>query len=291
MADGGNGGAAAIAGWRARLAAGLETPLVQRAVIAAICANAVTLGLETSDTAMARAGGLLEALDAAFLAFFVVELALRLAAHGARFFRDPWSVFDLAVVAIALLPATGPLSVLRALRVLRVLRLVSAIPSMRRVVAGLLAAVPGMASIAGLLFLLFYVSAVVATKLYGEDFPQWFGTLGESAYTLFQIMTLEGWSDALVRPIMEKQPWAWLFFVPFILVATFTVLNLFIAVIVNAMQDEAAQKQAPGAAELLAETRALGAETGALRAEILALRAEVAALRGVVPGGGRPAGP
>jgi voltage-gated sodium channel len=174
---------------------------------------------------------------------FVLEIVLRIAAHRLDFFRDPWSVFDFAVVSIALLPATGPFAVLRALRVLRVLRLLTMVPSMRRVVGGLLAAIPGLASVIAVIGIIFYVASVIATRLFSERFPEWFGHLGESAYTLFQIMTLESWSMGIVRPVMEVYPQAWLFFVPFILIATFTMLNLFIAIIVNAMQTHAAIQQ------------------------------------------------
>ncbi|NNE21057.1 MAG: ion transporter, partial [Rhizobiales bacterium] len=178
----------------------LARPGFERAVLALIIINAITLGLETSPAAMAAFGPLLGILDRAILALFVFEIAMRLFADFKGFWRDPWRIFDFAVVAIALIPATGPLSVLRAFRILRVLRLVSTVKSMRRVVTGLLAALPGMGSIVLLLFLIFYVFAVISTKLFAADFPQWFGSIGESAYTLFQIMTLESWSMGIVRP-------------------------------------------------------------------------------------------
>jgi voltage-gated sodium channel len=187
---------------------------------------------------MAAAGPLLHALDSLILAIFVVEIASRIAVHRLAFFRDAWSVFDFVVVAIAIVPATENLSVLRALRVLRVLRLITIVPALRRVVGGLIASLPGMGSIALLLLLLFYVFAVMATQLFGPEFPEQFGNLGRSAFTLFTVMTLEGWVDGVVKPIMQVHPYAWLFFIPYILITTFAVLNLFIAVIVNAMQSE-----------------------------------------------------
>lgn len=226
------------AGWRHRLAALLELPRVQHALIGLILINAVILGMETSPALMAGWGEWLSMADTAILAIFVVEIALRLIAHGLRYFRDPWNVFDFSVVVIALLPASGPLAVLRALRVLRVLRLVTLVPSMKRVVSGLLSALPGLGSVTAIIGLIFYVSAVIATKLFGAAFPQWFGTLGESAFTLFQVMTLESWAMGIVRPVMEVYPNSWIFFLIFILASTFTLLNLFIAVIVNAIQQE-----------------------------------------------------
>ena len=231
-------GSAVAGDWRPRLAATLDLPMVQHALISLILINALILGLETSQTLMQAWGPWLIAADKAILAIFVVEIALRLLAQRLAYFRDPWNIFDFSVVAISLLPASGPLAVLRALRVLRVLRLIKLVPSMKRVVGGLLSALPGLGSVAAIIGLIFYVSAVIATKLFGADFPEWFGTLGASAFTLFQVMTLESWAMGIVRPVMELFPQAWVFFLIFILTSTFTMLNLFIAVIVNAIQQE-----------------------------------------------------
>lgn len=268
-----------------RLQAWLSQPWVQHTVLALIIVNAVILGLETSAAAMQAWGPVLLALDKAILAVFVVEIALRLVAHRGAFFRDPWSLFDLAVVAIALVPASGPFAVLRALRVLRVLRILTIVPSMRRVVGGLLAAIPGLSSIAAVLGLLFYVFAVIATKLFGADFPDWFGTLGRSLYTLFQVMTLESWSMGIVRPVMELYPYAWTFFVPFILMATFTMLNLFIGVIVSAMQSFAEADKTETIAAVDDARQHIEAD---LHSEVRALRGEIAALRAQLPLAGAP---
>ena len=261
--------------WRIRWGAWLASPKVQGTVLGLVLINAVLLGLETSKTVMASFGAVLTALDQAILAIFVVEIAARIAVHRAAFFRDPWGVFDFAVVAIAMVPASGPFAVLRALRVIRVLRVLTVVPSMRRVVGGLLAAIPGLASIGAVLGLLFYVMAVMATNLFGSGFPDWFGSIGRSLYTLFQVMTLESWSMGIVRPVMEVHPFAWMFFVPFILVATFTMLNLFIGVIVSAMQTfhEFEEAHAKG------EPVELEPTTGELLMEIRSLRVDVAALR------------
>ena len=259
--------------FRGRLAALAEDSWFQRAIIVLIVVNAITLGLETSPAIMASAGPMLVMLDHAVLAIFVAELAIRIGAYGRGFFRDPWSIFDFIVVALALAPSTENFSVLRALRVLRVLRLITAVPQMRRVVGGLLSALPGLGSVVAILALLFYVAAVMATQIFGDAFPGWFGTLPKSLYSLFQIMTLESWSMGIVRPVMEVYPYAWGFFVPFILIATFTMLNLFIAVVVNAMQSyhemesEHAEANHTEHAELLAEIRALRADLQALKSE------------------------
>jgi voltage-gated sodium channel len=241
-------------------------------IIAIIVVNAITLGLETSPLVMDRFGTVLIAIDQTILGIFVIEIALRLFAHGFRFFKDPWSLFDFFIVAIALLPSSGTLSVLRSLRILRVLRLISVVPSLRRVIGGLIAALPGMGSIVVLMALVFYVFGVMATKLFGASFPEWFGDLGASLYTLFQIMTLESWSMGIVRPVMEVYPLSWIFFVPFILCTAFTVLNLFIGIIVSAMQEE-------HEAEADANRQAIHDETGLILEEVKALRAELKELR------------
>ncbi len=250
-----------------RAAAGrlVTSDMFQRIVIGLILLNAVTLGLETSGTIMASGWGvLLLGLDRALLWLFTAELALRIYAHRGDFFRDPWGIFDLLVVGIAWAPASGPLAVLRALRVLRVLRLLSVVPSLRHVVEAMLKALPGMGSIVLLMLLIFYVFAVMATKLYGEAMPEAFGTLGASFFTLFQLMTLDDWAN-IVKPAMEHQPWSWLFFMPFIVISTFVVLNLFIGVIVESIQT-------------LRDDR-LGAVEDPVLAELRALRTEIAALR------------
>ena len=215
----------------------LDRPIVGNFIIAVIIVNAIVLGLETSKPIMAQFGGLILAIDQACLAIFVVEIGAKLVARGGRFFRDGWNLFDLAVVAIALVPTSGGLSVLRALRILRVLRVVSVAPSLRRVVEGFITALPGMGSVFLLMSIIFYIGAVIATKIFGTDFPKRFGSLGQSGYTLFQVMTLESWSMGIVRPVLEIYPYAWAFFIPFILVTTFAVVNLLVGLIVNSMQD------------------------------------------------------
>jgi voltage-gated sodium channel len=227
---------------RTQLAAWLENPKVTTFIMAVIIVNAITLGLETSSYAMDLAGPLIVTIDKICLAIFVVEIGAKLVAHRLRFFRNGWNLFDFVIVGVALVPSTGGLSVLRALRILRVLRIISVAPSLRRVVEGFVTALPGMGSVFLLMALLFYIGAVMATKLFSASFPMWFGNLGLSAYSLFQIMTLESWSMGIVRPVMEIYPYAWMFFIPFIMVTTFAVVNLLVGLIVNSMQDAHAQE-------------------------------------------------
>jgi voltage-gated sodium channel len=182
------------------------------------------------------------------------------------------------VVGVALVPTAGSLSVLRALRIVRVLRLISTVPAMRRVVGALFSAIPGMGTIAALLGLLFYVFAVMATNLFGAAFPDWFGTLGRSAYSLFQVMTLESWSMGIVRPVMVTYPLAWAFFLPFILVTSFAVLNLFIGIIVDAMQTHHRDTEPVPANRPPAPATGSEDDRAVQLAELRALRAQVATL-------------
>jgi voltage-gated sodium channel len=220
-----------------KLAAIIESPRVRNTILGVILFNAVILGMETSKPIMARAGDLILLLDRICLMIFVVELVAKLIAYRTKFFRSGWNIFDFIIVAISLAPAAEGFSALRALRILRVLRVVSVAPNLRRVVEGFVTALPGMASVFVLMALIFYIAAVMATKLFGASFAEWFGTLGASGYSLFQIMTLESWSMGIVRPVMEVYPLAWVFFVPFIMVTTFAVVNLLVGLIVNSMQD------------------------------------------------------
>ena len=215
----------------------IESAWVRNFILGVIIFNAIILGMETSKPIMDAAGPLIIFLDRLCLAIFVIELVAKFFAYRFAFFRNGWNIFDFIIVGISLAPGSGGLSVLRALRILRLLRVISVAPSLRRVVEGFVTALPGMGSVFVLMGMMFYIGAVMATKLFGESFPELFGTLGKSGYSLFQIMTLESWSMGIVRPVMEVYPYAWAFFVPFILVTTFAVVNLLVGLIVNSMQD------------------------------------------------------
>lgn len=268
-----------ITGLRAKIVRLIEGAAFSSFIIIIIAINAVTLGLETWPAAVEMFGGWLKMFDRAALAIYVIELCLKIFAYGPRFFSRGWNLFDFVIVAIALVPAAEGFSVLRAFRILRALRLLSVVPQMRAVIGALLTAVPGMGAIVAVLTLVFYIAAVMATKLFGAAFPQWFGTVGGSMFSLFQIMTLESWSMGIVRPVMVQFPWAWVFFVPFIIVTSFAVLNLFIALIVNSLQVMHEEEMAEMAGEAAAEAHE---ERDELMAELKALRADVKRLSKVL---------
>ena len=205
-------------------------------ITSVIIINAITLGLETSKNIKKDYGVYLSLIDTIALTIFTIELLAKITVYRLRFFRDGWNIFDFIIVVVSLIPASGPFSVLRAFRIFRTLRLLSVVPSMKRIIQAIFISIPGILSVGTIIILIFYISSVLTTTFFGDKFYEWFGTVGNSMYTLFQIMTLESWSMGIVRPVMKEFPLAWLFFVPFILVTTFAVLNLFIGIIVDAMQ-------------------------------------------------------
>ena len=211
--------------------------LFQNFIITVIVINGVTMGLETSKNVMDSYGSIINAFDKIVITIFTIEIIMRIYVHRVSFFKDGWSLFDFFIVSISLVPSSAGFEILRILRVLRLFRLITVVPQMRKIVIALVSVIPGMISIAGLLTLLFYIFAIMSVHLFGDTFPQWFGTLGESFYTLFQIMTLESWSMGIARPIMEVHPYAWVFFVPFIFIVTFIMINLIIAIVVDAMNE------------------------------------------------------
>ena len=226
-----------VAPWRLRLATFIESRIVQRVILVTILVNAVALGLNIDPTLVESWDPFLINLDHVCLGIFIVELLIKIIAYRFSFFRSGWNVFDFMVVAVALVPNAGALSVLRTLRVLRVLRVLTVVPSLKRVMAAFIHAIPGLGSVVAVMAIFFYAAAVMAVGFFGETHPDWFGSIGKSLYSLFQIMTLESWSMGIVRPVMESHPYAWAFFVPFIILATFTILNLFIGIIVSTMQE------------------------------------------------------
>ena len=209
-------------------------------IIILILFNAAILGIMTLDLSPETLA-VLAVIDDMCLVIFCAEILMKLAVMRTSFFRDGWNIFDVIVVGIAILPNTGALSVLRALRVLRVLRLVTAVPSMRRVINGMFVALPGGASVAGVLFILYYVAAIIGVTLF-KDVPEHFGDIGKTFFTLFKMMTLEGWPD-IASVVMQKHPSGWIFFVVFIIFTTFTTLNLLFGIIVDAM-DKAKEDEA-----------------------------------------------
>jgi len=253
----------------------IEKAYFQNFIIALIILNGITMGLDTSKEIHAAYGSFIALFDIFVITVFTIEIALRIFIHRVSFFKDSWSIFDFIIVAISLVPAGSGFDIFRILRVLRLFRLVTVVPQMRKIVSALLGVIPGMFSIAALMALFFYIFAIMAVNLYGEAFPQWFGTLGESFYTLFQVMTLESWSMGIVRPVMEVYPSAWAFFIPFVFIATFVMINLIVAIVVDAMAAINKEEE-----EHIMEQANINKER--LEKEIEALRGDIKALKEIL---------
>ncbi|MEL6978514.1 MAG: ion transporter [Pseudomonadota bacterium] len=265
-----------------RIVAITQSARFEQVIIGLIIFNALLLGLETSQSFMARFGGLAYTIDFLILLIFTAEIAMRIHTYRGAFFRSAWGWFDLIVVLVSYLPSFSGFAALRVFRIFRLFRLFSMVPKMRRVINGFFAALPGMSGVVLVLALIFYVSAVITTTVFGqaeiaalpdgatqEDLDavrELFGTLGASFFTLFQLMTLEDWAGGIVVPTLAVFPGALWFFIPFIVVTSFAVLNLFIGIIVDAMQDDRdhveqeERKEACAAQEARAAAEALEAD-------------------------------
>jgi voltage-gated sodium channel len=218
----------------------------QHFILGVILLAAILIGVETSETLVVRYGPILDALEVAIQTIFVVEIAIRLAAHWPRlgaFFRDGWNVFDFAVVVVSLLPQAGAFAmVARLARLMRVTRLVSLFPELRLIIGTMLKSIPSMGHVIMLLSLLLYVYAILGFHLFGEIDPEHWGTLGAALLTLFQMLTLEGWVE-VQEGVLETNRWAWMYFASFIFVGVFVVVNLFIAVVINNLETVRKEQQ------------------------------------------------
>ena len=215
----------------------VESAPFQAAVLALVLINAVLLGMETLAPVRAAIGPEILAFDRVIVVLFAVEIVIRIYAAPAAYFRNGWNIFDFVIVVISLLAASSGLAAVRAFRVLRVLRIVTVIPRMRLVASALLDSIPGIASVGIVIVLIVYVFAVIGANLYGGDHPTIFGDVFAAMYTLFQVMTLEGWAE-IASEVAATHPRSWMFFLAFVLIATFTMLNLFVAIVVKTVEEE-----------------------------------------------------
>lgn len=240
-------------------------------IVALITLNAVLLAAETIPAIEETSGRLLDVLNGIIVCIFIVEITLKILTFKRDFWRDGWNWFDLIVVAISVIPSSNAFASLRALRAVRLLRIVAVLPSLRRVVEGFLKALPRLGSVMLLLGLLLFVFSVMGTKLFGIEHPEKFGWLGASAFSLFSVMTLEGWPD-LAREVMETHPTAWLFFITFIVLSSWVVLNLIIGVVVDSMQSYTHEEELEHEIEILRNQERMMDEIAALRREVVRLR-------------------
>jgi voltage-gated sodium channel len=213
-------------------------PMAESIVIGIIIINAITLGLETDKVLFAKFGEILIDIDRACVTFYVIEIFFKIYAFRRDYFKDPWHIFDIIVVSVTFVPATGPFNIIRGLRILRLFRIVENFPRLRSIVRSLLISIPGMIGVVTLIFIILYIYGVMGTMFFGEKFPEFYGSLGKTLYSLFQAMTLESWSSQLARPVIAVYPWAWMYFVSFIAISALAVLNLIVGLLVSAIQEE-----------------------------------------------------
>lgn len=214
-----------------------SSKIFKNTIVLIILINSIVLGLITSEAIYAKFGELLEFILSACVVIFTVEITLRIIAKGWRFFLNGWNIFDFLLITMALMPETGAAITFRVFRVLRALRMVSSMKKLRHIVSAILVSAPHVFWAAVLEMIIFYIFGIMGQNLFHEAFPQWFGTLGETVYTLFQVTTLESWSMGIARPVMKVYPWAWMYFVPFVMISSYIVLNVVVGVVVNATSD------------------------------------------------------
>ncbi len=227
----------------------VENQAFQNFILGVIVFNCVLMGLQTSAVLTAKCGDLLNLLDNICLGIFIVELGLKIIAYNKNFLKDGWNIFDTIIVLMSLFSSMAFLSSLRIFRIFRVFRSLKALKSFRGfrmisslkklqvIIMAIAKSLPSIAWTGGLLLLVYYIFALMGVSFFGAAFPEWFGDLGKTMYTLFQVMTLESWSMGIARPVMEAYPAAWLYFVPFVLISSFIVMNVVVGIVVNAISD------------------------------------------------------
>ncbi len=218
----------------------VESRTFELFIIGVILANAVLLGLGTSPAIERDYGGLLHLGNQAALGIFIVEALMKLLAlapRSQRYFASGWNIFDFAVIVFSLVPATGQFAMVsRLARLLRVMRLITTVKELRVIVAALVRAIPSVGHVMVLMSIVVYIYAIMGYHLFAEEDPQYWRSLGISVLTLFNIVTLEGWVE-IMNNVMDTYPWAWVYFTSFIIIGTFVVINMFIAIIVNSLDE------------------------------------------------------
>lgn len=272
----------------------VEKTWFQNFILGVILFNSIIMGMQTSKTLEANIGNILTILDYICLGIFIVELLLKFMAYGIKFFASGWNIFDLIIVVISLISGLAFLSVLRTFRVFRVfrslkalkslkgmrsLRMVSGFKHLRIIVEAIGKSIPGIFWSGILMLLIYYMFSLMGTTLFGDAFPDWFGDMGKSMYTLFQVMTLESWSMGISRPVMEVYGWAWIYFVPFVLIASFLIMNVVVGIVVNSISEVSALDVKEEIQESAAEGKD---ERAQLKEEIRLLREQLDKIEAIV---------
>nr|WP_010133413.1 ion transporter [Microbulbifer agarilyticus] len=242
----------------------VEAPIFNQVIIGLILVNAVVVGMETSTWVVERFNDALLGVNQLILIAFMVEAAVKISAEGRRpwrYFANGWNCFDFSIIVLSLIPAAGPMATLaRLVRVLRVLRLVSAFPELRLLVDTLLRSLPSMFHISLLMGIIFYIYGVAGYFLFHEIDPTHWRTLPIALLSLFRIVTFEDWTD-IMYTAMDAMPYAWIYFISFVVMGAFVMINLFIGVVLNNLEEAKLRRldelsMPPSQTEILRELRA-----------------------------------
>lgn len=257
----------------------VESKPFQSFILAVIIFNSIILGLMTYPELMSNFGNAMHLACNICVGIFTVEIVLKLYVYGKKFFTSGWNNFDFIIVAISLVPTAGAFSslrVFRILRALRALRLITQLEKLRVIVQAIIDSIPNVAWASVLLLVIFYIFSIMGTTLFAANFPDWFGSIGKSMYTLFQVMTLESWSMGIARPVIAEFPFAWVYFISFILVSSFIVMNVIVGVVVNAISEISADIKKEK------ETKRLKLEKPDLTTEFLKLREQMSVVENLI---------
>ncbi len=228
----------------------VDGKVFQGIILFVILFNCVLMGIETIKGLSEGTMGILATINNICLWIFVAEIVIKLLAYGLDYFKDPWNWFDMVIVGISMASGLPFMAAFRAMRVLRVLKslkalrgtkLIGSVKHLQVIIGAIVKSVPSILWTGILLILIYYVFSLIGVNLFGDAFPDWFGTIGKAMYTLFQVMTLESWSMGISRPVMEVYSFAWAYFVPFVLLSSFVVMNVVVGIVVNAISEVTAE--------------------------------------------------
>lgn len=245
----------------------VDGKVFQGIILFVIIFNCVIMGLETIKDLSPNALTVFAVINNVCLWIFILEIIVKLLAYGLDYFKDPWNWFDMFIVGISMVSGLPFMAAFRAVRVLRVLKslkalrgtkLIGAVRHLQVIIAAIFKSIPSILWTGILLILIYYIFALIGVNLFGEAFPDWFGNIGKSMYTLFQVMTLESWSMGISRPVMEVFPYAWAYFVPFVLISSFIVMNVVVGIVVNAISEVTAENTKEEAEDKVSETELIG---------------------------------
>ena len=245
----------------------VDGKVFQGIILFVIIFNCVIMGLETIKDLSPNALAVFAVINNVCLWIFILEIIVKLLAYGLDYFKDPWNWFDMFIVGISMVSGLPFMAAFRAVRVLRVLKslkalrgtkLIGAVSHLQVIITAIFKSIPSIMWTGILLILIYYIFALIGVNLFGEAFPDWFGNIGKSMYTLFQVMTLESWSMGISRPVMEVFPYAWAYFVPFVLISSFIVMNVVVGIVVNAISEVTAENTKEEAEEKVSDTELIG---------------------------------